>query len=182
MNIAKEFTIWKDHWYYRMIKRTRPWSIHTESLHKDTVWASAKKYVTSGKSAMWFVVTPANYDFVQTESGIEISKAQWEKLLLERYKWLQRRNQEIQIHVHLKIKMNLYPSSQKARADMKNKISRGVSWLRGNGFIVNKIVFGWWSYNQEAIDIATSYGLTTIDRLDYYFIHDYDLPSILSRI
>lgn len=178
MQIAKELQIMKDHWYFRLIKRARPWAIHTECLHKANVWQAAKMYVDSGMNAIWFVLTPANYEFVKAESGVNTSRKTWERILLERYKWLRDHGQEIQLHVHLRIKMDLYTSGAELDKDVKNKISDSVKWMKTKGFDVNKIVFGWWSYNRHAAAIAESHGLRVINRLDYYFIHDYDLLSL----
>jgi len=175
MALLKELRIVKDHWYFRTIKRTRPWAIHTESLHKDNIWEATKRYVKNGNKAIWFVVAPVNYDFVKTESGINISKKDWEKRILERYKWLRKNNQEIQVHVHLRVKMELYESKKEEETDVRNKILDSVKWFRDNGFNVDKIVFGWWSYNKLAEDIAKEKGLKVIRRLNNYFIHDYDL-------
>ena len=52
---------------------------------------------------------------------------------------------------------------------------KACDWLRDNGFHPSEIVFGWWSYDEAAAAAAKSCGLNVVKRLDYYFIHDYDL-------
>ncbi len=175
MNILGELGIIKDHIHFRIIKRTRPLSIHTECLHKDNVWAAAQHFVDSGRKAIWFVVTTANYDFVKAESGCMEDAKELERTVAERYKWLQAHGQQIELHVHLRVKMELYDSGREAAEDIRRKITDGVSWLKSNGFNPKEIVFGWWSSDKTAEDFAAEQGLRTVRRLDYYFIHDYDL-------
>ena len=117
MGLCGEIRIIKDHFYFRVIKRTRPLTIHTESLHKEGIWKAAKKFVESGGTAIWFVVTPVNFDFVNTESGCSLSRRSWEKLILERYRWLSEHGQKIEVHVHLRVKMKLYDSEHEAKKD-----------------------------------------------------------------
>lgn len=175
MNIFGEIGIIKDHLYYRVIKRTRPVTIHTECLHKENVWKAAQEFVSSGRKAIWFVVTPVNFDFISVESGCRMKKSEWENVVLERYKWLQSHGQTIELHVHMRVKMGLYDTESEADEDVESKVNGAYKWLKDNGFSPSKIVFGWWSCNQHAIDVARENGLQTAKRLDNYFIHDYDL-------
>lgn len=177
MCILNEFKIIRDHWYFRMIKRTKPWAIHTEAIDNEHVWKGVQNYVKSGRKDIWFVVTPINFDFVHTQSSITTTKKKWEKLMIERYKWLKDNGQEVQIHVHLKIKMDLYKNDRVRKKDINDKITKAVKWMRNNGFDTDKIAFGWWSYNDYAIEVAKKLGLETVERLDNYFIHDFDLIS-----
>ena len=175
MNPFKELGIVKDHFYFRMIKRTRQLTIHTECLHKENVWEAAQRYVDAGNKAIWYVVTPVNFDFVHAESGCRLSRQAWEKTILKRYKWLEAHGQRIEAHVHLRVKMHMYDSSEERRKEVKHKITGAAAWLRKNGFRPEKIVFGWWSFNDFALETARRLGLEPTRRLDYYFIHDYDL-------
>ncbi|MBN3037057.1 MAG: hypothetical protein JW834_01285 [Candidatus Diapherotrites archaeon] len=172
MKLLDELRVWRDHWYFRWVKRTRPLTIHTECLHKDNVWKAAQGYVGSGRKAIWYVVTPVNMDFVRAETGCDFGEKEYEKTILERYKWLQEHGQEIQAHVHLRIKMSMYEPSSK---EPQEKIMKSVEWLRRNGFKVDKIVFGWWSFDDKSQAVAESLGLRVTQRLDNYFIHDYDM-------
>lgn len=175
MSLKSELGIVKDHIYFRIITKTRPLTIHTECLHKDNVWDSAQRFVNSGRKAIWYVVTPSNFDFVKAESGCSLDRSRWEKTILERYLWLQEHGQQIEAHVHLRVKMGLYDSPSEARKDAESKIKDAAGWLRKNGFNPTKIVFGWWSYDDYAAKIAEKNNLNLTQRLDNYFIHDYDL-------
>jgi len=172
MNILGEFKIIKDHIYFRIVKKTRPWAIHTECLHKNKVWDKVKEYVKKGKKTVWYVITPVDMDFVQVETGCDLTKAEYEKVLVERYKWLEQNGQELQLHVHLRVKMNMYEDEDKK---IEEEITNAYNWMKKNGFNPNKIVFGWWSYNKKAENTANQLGLEVSTRLDNYFIHDYDL-------
>jgi len=178
MSLIRELRIIKDHWYFRTVKRTRPWAIHTECIHKDNVWKAVQKYVKSGRKDIWYVVTPENFDFVKTEAGVDISQNEWKKKILKRYKWLKDNGQEVQLHVHLRIKMNLY-TGEEMKKDVDKKVAGGLRWLKKNGFDPTSIVFGWWSYNNYAISVAKKHGLHISQRLDNYFIHDYDVIGLV---
>lgn len=175
MGALDELNIIKDHIHFRIIRRTRPLTIHTECLHKDNVWKAAQRFVNSGGKAIWHVATPVNFDFVKAESGCNLSLDAWKRRILERYRWLQKHGQQIDVHVHLRVKMELYDSNAECNKDIEGKVAGAVSWLRKNGFSPKEIAFGWWSYNDFAVDVARRHGLRTVETLDYYFIHDYDL-------
>ncbi len=175
MGILGELRIIKDHIYFRIIRCTRPLTIHTECLHNDKVWDSAKRFVASGKKAIWYVITPVNSGLANREAGCDMSRRSWEKTTLKRYLWLRDHGQQIEAHVHLRVKMGLYSSEKEARGDKEMKIRGAASWLRKSGFSPSRIVFGWWSFDEHAARIAEEEGLKVTQRLDYYFIHDYDL-------
>lgn len=175
MGVLNELRIIRDHFHFRLIRRTRPLTIHTECIHRDNVWEAAQRFVNSGKKAIWHVITPANFEFVNAETGCSTDRAAWEKVLLSRYRWLKEHGQKIELHVHLRVKMHLYESRPEAERDAKEKIEHACSWLRSNGFSPAEVVFGWWSCDDFAKGVASRLGLRTVGRLDYYFIHDYDL-------
>jgi len=175
MKMFGELNIIKDHIHFRIIKRTKPLTIHTECMHKENVWKSAQQFVNMGGRAIWFVVTPVNFDFVQTETGCAMNRGKWERTIADRYKWLAEHGQQIEAHVHLRVKMSMYDSERMMENDARSKITGAAAWLNKNGFKPSRIVFGWWSYNRFAVNTAKEYGMDTVKRLDNYFIHDYDL-------
>lgn len=175
MGIFREIKIIKDHFYFRIIRRTRPLTIHTECIYNDNVWKSIQQFVLSGKKAIWYVITPVNFNLVLRESSHAMDRKLWEKTILKRYNWLREHGQQIEAHVHLRIKTALYDSENEARKDEETKIRGAASWLRKNGFNPSRIVFGWWSFDRYAVRLAAEEGLKVTKRLDYYFIHDYDL-------
>ncbi len=168
-----ELSIIYDHLRYKIVRRTRPLTIHTEALHKERVWAAVQQWVEKGNNAVWYVLAPMNWDFVVAEMGVSLSKKEYEKLILSRYRWLQEHGQEIQAQVHLRILPQMYESEAEEK-DVEEKVSGSIQWLKNNNFPVNKIVFGWWSFNQQAVDIAKKAGCEPVKRRDHYFIHDYD--------
>jgi len=173
MKLINEFRILRDHTKFLLLSRERP-HIHTEVIHSDIGWKAIKDFVNSGKDAVWFVLTPVNIDFVRATFGYNGVEKGYEKIILPRYRWLESNGQEIQLHVHLHVALNLFTDDSSSRIQ-ENKIKPAVSWMKKNNFHVNKVVFGWWSYNHISLDIAKKYGLKTINRLDSFYLHDYDL-------
>jgi len=135
------------------------------------VWRGIKKFSLKHK-AIWFVLTPENVDYVKVEMGFNGTKKKYEKIILKRYKWLQRHDQEIQLHVHLSMYPELIDKKEKERI-----ITKAYKWLVSNGFIPTKIVFGWWIYDDEMLEIAKNLGLKVVGYYDYKHIHDYDLAE-----
>jgi len=181
MSFFGELRIITDHYRHKLLKRTRVMTIHTEVLYDDRVWEKVKKYVLSGKKAIWFVLTPVNLDFLLGNNGYQGSGKEYEKKVLPRYKWLQEHGQDVQLHVHLRTIPQLYETTEEARRDTEHKVKNGAEWLRKNGFNVDKIVFGWWSYNSISAEIAEKYGLKVVKRTDYYFLHDYDFLHSIGK-
>ncbi len=178
MGIIKELHVIYDHYKFKLLKKTKPLTVHTEAIFNDKVWEKVQEFVKSGRKVVWFVITPANYEYAIGEIGLDpkkISKEQYSKILLERYKWLQENGQEIQLHVHTIRFPEMYMSKEGLVADHESKIKEALEWLRNNGFNVTKIVFGWWSYNGDSIDVAKKYGLETVREMDHWFTHDFDM-------
>ncbi len=174
ISAMSELSIIYDHLRYKLVRRTRPLTIHTEALHKERVWSAVQKWVEAGNKAVWFVVAPMNWDFVSAEMGVSLSRKEYESVLLERYRWLQQHGQEIQAQIHLRILPQMYESEAEEKKDLEEKVAGSIKWLKANGFPVTKIVFGWWSFNQQAAAFAQQLGVDPVRRRDYYFIHDYD--------
>lgn len=173
--MANELKVIFDHYKFKMLKHTRPITIHTEAIFNDKVWSQIKKFVLSGKKAVRYVITPANYEYAVAECGFKGTKKQYEKIILERYKWLQKNGQDMQLHVHTIRFPEMYLSRKELIADHEAKIREAVKWMKKNGFNVTKIVFGWWSYNRDSIAIAKKFGLETVKELDYWYAHDFDM-------
>lgn len=182
MSITNEFRIIRDHLKLKIIRKTRPLTIHTEAIYNEDVWRAVKAFVNSGKKAVWYVLAPTNLDYVRVHFDFRGRPEEYERTILKRYKWLAEHGQEIQLHVHLLKEMYMYGPRSRALAEQKKKISDAVEWMRANGFDVKKIVFGWWMYDRDSVAIAAKLGLKTIKRTDFYFIHDFDLPYLQGSV
>lgn len=152
------------------LKRGIP-SVHTETIHDKWVWKGIKKYSSKHK-AIWFVFTPENIDYVKAQAGFKGTKKDYEKIILERYKWLQRHGQEIQLHIHLTMYPELISKTEKEKT-----IKKAYNWLVSNGFNPTKIVFGWWIYDDDMVNISERLGLKVVGYYDYKHLHDYDLAE-----
>lgn len=173
--MANEIKVILDHYKFKLLKYIRPLTVHAESIFNDKVWKEVQKFVRSGRKAIWFVLTPVNYEYAIAECGFKGSKKQYEKIILERYKWLQEHGQEIQLHLHTIRFPEMFLTRRALIEEHEKKIKNAIRWLRVNGFDVDKITFGWWSYNEDSERIAGKYGLKTVRELDYHSFHDFDL-------
>ena len=174
MSIAKEVRLIYDHYRFRINKRRKKTTIHTEVIYSDKIWKEVKDYVNKGKKAIWYVMTPVNIDFTRATFGYSGTDKQFERLLISRYKWLQEREQEIQLHVHLHVALPLLDEKESWKVQ-EDKIKKSLEWMKKNGFDVDKIVFGWWSYDKISMKLAKKYGLEVIHPYDYFYFHDYEL-------
>ena len=156
--------------YLFHLKKFGKKTIHCEAIYDDDVWRAVKRFVKSRHRAIWFVLTPVNYDFVKVEYNPP-SKEEWEKIITKRYKWLKGHQQELQLHVHLKLKPEYIPSKRW----QIDKITTAYYWMKDNLKVTpTMIAFGWWSYNRDSVMIAKSLGLEVIKRRTYWFTHDFD--------
>jgi peptidoglycan/xylan/chitin deacetylase (PgdA/CDA1 family) len=173
--MANEIKVILDHYKFKMLRHMGPITVHTEAVFNEKVWKAIQDFVDSGRKAVWYVITPTNYEYAVGEVGFKGTKKQYEKIILQRYKWLQEKGQEIQLHVHTIRYPEMYMSKSELEKDHRKKISEAVKWMRSNGFDVKKIVFGWWSYNNDSIRIAKDYGLETVREMDFWSTHDFDM-------
>jgi hypothetical protein len=146
----------------------RQWGVHTEVVFYDPAWEKVK-LICKKRKMVWFVITPANYDYAKAFFNCEMSKDQFSKVLSKRYKEMEKMGQRIELHVHLSIEDNMLPAKQ------KKMIGEALAWVRSNGFDVKEFVPGWWSYNADMLKILDGLNLKAVRKTDYYAIHDYEL-------
>ena len=55
-------------------------TIHVEAFVREDLWSVVKSLV--GKNYVWFITTPANYDYIKSYFNLKVSKEKftWEKL------------------------------------------------------------------------------------------------------
>jgi len=175
------------HYKYAITKVSkRPITFHTETVFNDRVWKKVVKFVEAGNKAIWFVITPVNYDFARTDHGLRLSKKEYEKVLIKKYNWLKEHGQEIQLHLHLsRVIIDMYDSKEQNISEQEEYFKQSIGWLKKNGFEVSKIAFGWWNYDKNSMRIAKKYNLEVVKQYDYYWLHDFDfirkknLPKVL---
>ena len=85
-------------WFF---SRFKPLTVHTEAVMIDSVWEKVKSEVRKNNVLRWYVMTPANVDYFKSEFNVNISKAKLSKILKERYKWMIKNGQKLELHIHL---------------------------------------------------------------------------------
>jgi len=143
-------------------------TIHVEAIVIDDVWEEIQGKF--GKIHKWYVMTPANYEFTKAYFNLKINKTEFEKIMKQRYLDMIRRGEKLQLHIHL------HPTMKITYEEQEKLISKSIDWFKKELKLIPKeIVFGWWRYNQDTIEILRKYKLKLIKFDDYNSIHDYDL-------
>jgi len=135
--------------------------LETPHIHGEKLLKHLKKY----RDCKVYCLTPINYDFVNVEFGLKLSKKQYQKFLIEYYSKL-KKDCNLQLHVHL----NQYPenlSNHQKEKMIKEAYSFFINQLK---IKPTEIVFGWYASDKSSEDIAISLGLKIIRR----HLHIYD--------
>lgn len=154
--------------YYHLIMRFKPLTVHTEAIFLDEVWEEIKKKTLSNKVFKWYVMTPTNYLLFRSFLNLKLSKKELSDVMKERYKWLLKHNQKLELHVHLSKLMNMDYNEQ------KKLIEGSIKWFIKNlGYKPCEIVTGWYAYNKDTLKILKKHRIKLIKEYDYYATHDY---------
>ena len=146
--------------------------MHTESIFIDEIWEKVKEKALQGKVHKWYVMTPANYELLKALFNIKKTKAEISKIMKERYLWLIKNKQKLELHIHLNKIMNI------TYLEQEDLFKESINWLKKElGITPKEFVPGWWAYNQDTLKILKKYGLKLIKENDYRSIHDYNLVS-----
>lgn len=131
-------------------------TIHVEAYIRDDVWSILKRKII-GRGYIWYIITPANYDYCKSYFNIKTNKKEFTSTLKNRIEYLKKKNEEIQLHIHLgRYKQFLSKEIQEA------KFKEALEFLTPLGIKPTKFVAGWWTYNKDTIDIAKKYGIEEI--------------------
>ena len=144
------------------------WGVHTEVVFYDPAWEKIKA-ICKKRKMVWFVTTPVNYKYTKAFFNCELSKKDFEKTILKRYKEMEKMGQRIELHVHLSMENNMSYKKQ------KKMVKESLDWMGKKGFKVKEFVPGWWTYNKDLVKIVKGFGLRPVRKSDYYAIHDYEL-------
>jgi peptidoglycan/xylan/chitin deacetylase (PgdA/CDA1 family) len=148
----------------------KPLTVHTEMIVDDEVWKEIKKKVNANKVHKWYLITPHNFDIFQSFFKLKMTQEEFEKILIKRYKWLVKENQDIGLHVHLSKNMK-----NMTYDEQETLIKRSLIWLENKTeFVISDVVPGWWSYNEDTEKILKKLDMTLVKRCDYKSCHDYD--------
>jgi len=143
-------------------------------IHVECPHITEKKFIAYCKRVrpLLFCITPANYQFVQAEFGLDgLTPEEFSETLTRIYKELKGVCQ-IQLHVHISQFPKRVPNKRKrelienAYYFMKNKV----------GITPTKIVFGWFSYDEDCKKISEKLDLNIIE--NHFHIYDRDIKPL----
>lgn len=156
--------------YNHLRVKGKPLTVHTEMINDDEVWEEIKKKVENNEVHTWYIITPINSDIFYPLFRLKMNSEEYEDILAQRYLWLKKEKQRLQLHIHLSKNMKniLY-------WEQEFLIKQAVNWFEELlGFRVTEVVPGWWSYNKETEQILEALNIKLIKRFDYKDCHDYD--------
>lgn len=130
-------------------------TIHVEAFVRDDVWQKLKNLI--GKKYTWFVVASANYDYCKSYFNLRMTKEEFKRILIERIEFLKKKNEEIQLHLHL---CNVKEFLDKRLQD--EKFDESINFLNSVGINPIKFAPGWDSYDDYTITIAKKHGIKYI--------------------
>jgi hypothetical protein len=131
-------------------------TIHIECLIRDEIWEIIKKKLV-GKNWIWYIITPANFDYFKIYFNMEIEKNKFIDILKSRLNYLKENKEEIQLHIHF--------SKRRDSLDFhlqESKFKESIEFMNSIGIYPNKFAAGWWIFNKNTIKLAKKYGLKEI--------------------
>ncbi len=131
-------------------------TIHVEAIVRNDIWEILKKKLI-GKGFIWYIITPANYDYCKTFFNLKMDKAEFSDVLTHRINYLKKKGEEIQLHIHL--------SSTKSFLDKKiqdNKFKESLNFFSSLNIKPEKYAAGWWTYNSYTVSLAKKYGIKLV--------------------
>lgn len=131
-------------------------TIHIESFMRNDVWEALKNKAIE-KGYIWFVITPANYNYCKSYFNLKMDKDEFSNILRNRINYLKNQNEEIQLHLHLNINRKFLDNKIQ-----ENKFKEAMEFMTSCGIKPKKFVAGWWIYNRYTILIAKKYGFEEI--------------------
>ena len=130
-------------------------TIHVEAFTRDDVWQKIKDLI--GKNYVWFITTPANYDYCKSYFNLRITKDEFRIILEKRIEYLKKHYEEIQLHLHL---CNVKGFLDKQLQD--EKFEEAMNFMNSVNLKPIKFAPGWNTYDDYTIDIAKKYGIKYI--------------------
>ncbi len=156
-------------------------TLHVEGFIRDDVWNALKNNVI-GKGYIWFIITPANYDYCKSYFNLKMDKVKFSNILKERINYLKKRNEEIQLHIHLSRRREFLDNNLQ-----EQKFKEAMEFMDSLEIEPKRFVAGWWIYNRYTVKLAKKYGFNeisdysinpflkemTIDGIKIKFVHKY---------
>ncbi len=150
--------------------RFKPLTVHTETIMIDQIWRKVQEKVNRGKVEKWYVMTPVNKDYFKSEFNIKLSEEKLSKIMKDRYRWMLKEGQKLELHIHLSMVM-----SNMSYKEQEKLFRESIRWMRKElGIVPKEFVPGWWTYDDNTLKLCKKFGLKMIYPRDYDFVHDYD--------
>ena len=130
-------------------------TIHVEAFVRDDLWQVVKNLV--GKDYIWFITTPANFDYCKSYFNLKMTKEEFTEILKERIEFLKKNNEEIQLHIHL---CNVKKFFDNELQDIK--FQEAMDFMHSVGINPIKFAPGWNSYNDYTLSLLKKYGFKYI--------------------
>ncbi|MGQ4876521.1 MAG: hypothetical protein ACP6IY_20850 [Promethearchaeia archaeon] len=147
-------------------------TIHTEAFIRDDLWKILKKKL--GHGYIWFVITPANFDYCVSHFNLKMTKNDFSEILKERILYLKEKGEKIELHIHL--------SSVREFLDndiQDKKFNEAIDFLNELGIKPLKFSPGWFIYNDYTIE------LLKINHIKYLYtahLNPFKKPDIINGI
>ncbi|MHA1696609.1 MAG: hypothetical protein ACTSUG_15200 [Candidatus Helarchaeota archaeon] len=148
-------------------------TIHAEVLVHEEIWKNLLKKAI-GQDYIWFVITPANYDYCNAYFELNLSKKKFIEILTKRIKKLKELGEQIELHVHL-AKEKCYLANE----TQEKKFNEALEFLNFLDVYPTKFAAGWWIYNNHTIELAKAFGIKEIYD---YTINPLKKPIIINDI
>jgi hypothetical protein len=150
--------------------------IHVELIHEDVVYAKLLTFLEGHRGLLLALLTPVNYEFCQTNVGLNMTKEQYTEILTERYLTLKNFTARFSIHVHF-----CYPSYllQKYYSYQKQfeMIKEAKEFFESLGLPTTDFTPGWFVYNNDTILACHNLGIANFHTEPTgTYSHDYSLP------
>ncbi len=141
--------------YIRLLQKfikVREKTIHVEAIVRDDLWNKLKKLI--GRGYVWFIITPANYDYCKCYFNLRMTKDEFTNVLIKRIKFLKEKNEEIQLHIHL---CNTLAFFDKKLQD--EKFLEAMNFMNDQNIKPKKFAPGWNKYNNYTLSLVKKYGI-----------------------
>ena len=143
-----------------------------ESIYIDEVWQEIQKLAESKKVSKWFIVTPADYDYLKAIYNLKISKLEMANIMAKRYKWMLEHGQELELKIYLtRLANNI------TREEQELKLRQALHFMaKGLRIKPTEVMWGWYASNKDSRELLENYKLKTSDEKSYKKVYiDYEV-------
>ena len=138
--------------FLQKITKVSEKTIHTEAIVREDLWEKVKNLI--GKGFIWFVITPANYDYCKAYFNLRMTKEEFSNLLAEKIQFLKEKNEEIQLHIHLSVVEKFIDNRLQ-----DEKFAEAIKFMNSLGITPTKLAPGWFKYNDYTLALSKKYGI-----------------------